>query len=291
MLPVKSSKPSTLTIALSQLQSQTPSLSLRMPRCHTSPTIANLMALMERSHKDIIGRLDDMNGRLSDVTEDHRTLLGSVNLALTSLDSKADSTEIKCLDQCIKTMATNHATTICEGMESNLSSLSTAVDKITDLKANLSHITKKLISDAAMATDSCFTVLQSMFDACLSALKQWLPTAPNNIPADSPAGSKPACDPPAGTSMTLIIGITGEEGGPPQSDGRSTPSTVTVPAVDGIPATSTMAEDSTYVLPTGHFGLGLGRPTTPIHSTLCHGAPVAMDTISNTWHTHKESCQ
>jgi hypothetical protein len=57
------------------------------------------MALMEQSHKDVLGRLDDMNGQLNNVTEDHRTLLGSVNLTLTSLDSKANSTEITRLDQ------------------------------------------------------------------------------------------------------------------------------------------------------------------------------------------------
>jgi hypothetical protein len=118
------------------------------PVPHTSPILANLMALMERSHKDVHGHLDDMNRRLNNVTEDHRTLLGSVNLTLTSLDSKANSTEITCLDQRIKTMTTNLATTIHEGMESNLSSLCTTVDKITNLKANLSHITKKIIPDA-----------------------------------------------------------------------------------------------------------------------------------------------
>jgi hypothetical protein len=77
----------------------------------------------------------------------------------------------------------------------------------------------------------------------------------------------------------------------PQSNGGSTLGTVMVPAVDGIPSPSATAEDSTYVLLTGHFGLGLGGLTTPIHSTSCHGAPVAMDTISNTWHVYKESCQ
>jgi hypothetical protein len=107
------------------------------PVPHTSPTLADLMALMEQSHKNVLGCLDDMNGQLNNVTEDHRTLLGSVNLALTSLDSKAESTEITCLNQHIKTMATN-LVTICEGMESNLYSLCTAVDKITNLKANLS---------------------------------------------------------------------------------------------------------------------------------------------------------
>ncbi len=256
-----------------------------------TPTLADLMALMEQSHKDVLGHLDDMNRQLNDVTEDHCTLLGSVNLALTSLDSKANSTEIKCLDQRIKTMATNLATMICEGMESDLSSLCTAVDKITDLKANLSNITKKLIPDVATETDSRFTVLQLTFDARPSALKQWLPTAPNNVPADYPAGSKPAHDAPAGTSTTPIIAIMDNKGRPPQSNGGSTLGTVTALAVDGVPATSTMAEDSTYVLPTGHFGLGLGRPSTPIHSVLRHGAPVAMDTISNTWHAYKESRQ
>ncbi len=165
------------------------------------------------------------------------------------------------------------------------------MDKITDLKVNLSHITKKLIPDAVRATDSHFIALQLMFNARLSTLKQRLPTAPNNVPADGPAGSKPAHDAPAGTSRTLIIGITDDKGRPPQSNGGSTPGTVMAPAVDGIPATSTMAEGSTYVLLKGHFGLGLGGPTTPIHSTPHHGAPVAMDTISNTWHAYEESCQ
>ncbi len=57
-----------------------------------------------------------MNGGLNDVTEDHRTLLGSVNLTLTSLDSKADSTEITPMDQCIETMATNLVTTRGNGV-------------------------------------------------------------------------------------------------------------------------------------------------------------------------------
>jgi hypothetical protein len=124
------------------------------PVPHTSPTLADLMALMEQSHKDILGRLDDMNGQLNDVTEDHCTLLGSVHLALTSLDSKANSSEITRPDQHIETMETNLEITIREKMESNLLSLCTAVDKITNLKANLSHITKKLIPDAATATGS-----------------------------------------------------------------------------------------------------------------------------------------
>ncbi len=50
-----------------------------------------------------------------------------------------------------------------------------------------------------------------------------------------------------------------------------------------------MAYDN--VLPTGHFESGLGRPTTPIHFASRHGAAVAMDTISNTRHAYKESCQ
>jgi hypothetical protein len=130
-----------------------------------------------------------------------------------------------------------------------------------------------------------------MFDARLSTLKQRFLTAPNNVPADSLVGSKPAHDAPAGKSLTPIIGITDDKGGPPQSNYGSTLGTVMALAVDGIPATSTTAEDSTYVLPTGHFGSGLGGPTTPIHSASRHGAPVAMDTISNTWHAYEESCQ
>jgi hypothetical protein len=205
----------TLTTAIANITAFTTDA----PVPHTSSTLANLMALMERSHKDVLGNLDDMNGRLNNVTEDHRTLLGLVNLSLTSLDSKANSIEITPLDHRIKTMATNLATTMHEGTESNLSSLRIAVDKITNLKANLSHITKKLIPDAVTATNSHFTVLQLTFDARHSALEQRLPTAPNNVPADYPTGSEPARDTPAGTSMTLIIGITDNKGGPPQSNG------------------------------------------------------------------------
>jgi hypothetical protein len=51
----------------------------------------------------------------------------------------------------IDTLATNVATevdTVREGIKLELSSLRTIVDKMNDLKANLSHVTKTLLPDA-----------------------------------------------------------------------------------------------------------------------------------------------
>jgi hypothetical protein len=75
-------------------------------------------------------------------------LLGRLNLALSNID-KYDN-KLKQMGTRIETLATNVATEVnmvCEGIKLELSLLCTTVDKMNNLKANLSHVTKTLLPD------------------------------------------------------------------------------------------------------------------------------------------------
>ncbi len=73
------------------------------------------------------------------------------------------------------TMAATLALTVRDGIEPELTSLSSAVTKasaaIIDLKPNLQHITKKLQS-AESATQSCLDDLRLTYDSRFSVLEQ-----------------------------------------------------------------------------------------------------------------------
>jgi hypothetical protein len=74
----------------------------------------------------------------------------------------------------IDTLATNVAielNTVCEGIKLEFSFLCTTVDKMNNLKANLSHVTKTLLPDAKTATNTCIATLASAYKARLTALQ------------------------------------------------------------------------------------------------------------------------
>jgi hypothetical protein len=104
------------------------------------------------------------------------TLLGSINLALNSLDQKADSVEITRLKQCMETILTTIMTSICAELEPELDNLHTAINKasdtLNDLWSNVTHITSTTIPRESKAINDHLTELRSTYDMRLFILEQ-----------------------------------------------------------------------------------------------------------------------
>jgi hypothetical protein len=143
---------------------QTAMIPVTMMPTTTNPTLADLMAFMERGFSQSRADSCAIRDRLDAVDPNNKLLRAAIG-------TKADSAKIARLDSRLTTVAT----TVHEGIERKLTTLGLMVSKtlgtILDLKANLQHVTKKVTTVDSTTQSRLNEILvdtQSRFDALTS---------------------------------------------------------------------------------------------------------------------------
>ena len=208
------------------------------------PTMESMMALLQNMQSSILTRLDTLEYSLGG-------LRAAINL-------KAEASDIARLDRNLESMATTLRDDVQPQLESNSSA-------ITDIKANLKHLTKlQNTSDTATTArlDSLTATCDSRFasiDARLGrtssprACNDSSSAVPmdNDVPPSAPNGSPHTAPTPVDERVELV-GIR-----------HVPPVTATRKSLD--PA-GTLPDGSTFTLPTGHFGSGISGGPSSVHS-------------------------
>ena len=247
-----------------------------------------MLHTMQSTNQAILNCLDAMDNTSK---KNHGRLHAAIN-------SKADSSKIARLDHRLEDMA--H--TIRDDVNNTIGTqLTSATNSIIDLKANLLHLTKThttrldRLDDMLISQHAFLDSYATSYDDRFAALEQRLssPTNPpsttvvdpslrgcNGSPSQFPStvfpegrvDDAPGPDgvpriPPA-TRITDIaddvvdfMGTVPPPRAPPRTVHNNSPQ---VTAHRSIDPTGVLPDDSTFTLPSGHFGSGLGGPTVNI---------------------------
>jgi hypothetical protein len=251
----------------------------------TTPMLADMMLflqhsneMMQQNHRTIITHLSAINGPMDTANEDTR-------LICATLASKADSTEIARLDSRMEAMTPTVALTVREELTATLGlQLAKLLNSIVDVKANVQHLTKKLMASVTQ----------------LAALEERTPTSTTEGPVSEPGITDNDARPNA---EIIVLDVTGDVGctNPPSSTPARAAQDLLLPptrrsrdptgllgttfgyghmATDNNPLDS----DGTYTLPPGHLGSCLGGPTTPICAEFCPARH--NEQAANAWVAH-----
>ena len=223
-----------------------------------APTLATMMLMLRTmlsQNQAILNRLDAM-----DDTSNRRH--GRLR---TAINSKADSTKIARLDHQLEVMV--H--TIRDDVSNTIGGqLTSAMTSIVDLKANLSHVTKthtahlECLENMLVSQHTCLDSYSTTYDDRFAALEQRLspPTkTPHTTVVDPGPDSANVAD-----DVVDFVGTIPPPHAPHRPVHNNSPQATSRRSID---PTRVLPDNSTFTLPSGHFGSGLGGPTVNIATT------------------------
>ena len=204
----------------------------------------------------------------------------------TAINSKADSTEISRLDHQLEVMV--H--TIRDDVNNTIGGqLTSATSSIVDLKANLLHVTKthtahlERLENMLVSQHACLDSYSTTYDDRFAALKQRLstPTKPphttvvdpslrgcNSSPSQFPSTVFPGGPGPDSANVADdvvdFVGTIPPPRAPHRPVHNNSPQATSRRSID---PNGVLPDNSTFTLPSGHFGSGLGGPTVNIATT------------------------